>query len=108
VDRTITAVAGGVVLVDTPTASTTLIRLGLPTAQARVVQANIINNLSRRKTVMVNNQIGSADATAPATIHLGALGLWNNTTAQIVQIDCVTAGGLNILAGSSITAWGSF
>lgn len=107
-DRTITAVAGGVVLVDTPTASTTLIRLGIPTNQGRVAQVNIINTLSRRKVVMVNNQIGAADATAPATIHLGGLGLWNNTTAQITQIDCLTAGGLNILTGSSIAVYGSF
>jgi hypothetical protein len=107
-DRTITAVAGGVVLVDTPTSSTTLLRCGLPTAQGRVAQVNILNNATRRKVVVVNNQIGAADATAPATITLGALGLWNNTTAQIVSILCLTAGGLNILAGSSITVWGSF
>jgi hypothetical protein len=108
VDRTVTAAAGGVVLTDTPTPNTTLIRMGLPTAQGRVVQANILNNAARRKVVMVNNQIGSADQTAPAAIHLGGLGLWNNTSAQITSITCLTAGGLSILAGSSIAVYGSF
>ena len=108
VDRTITAAAGGVVLTDTPTASTTLIRMGIPTNQGRIVQVQILNALARRKVVMINNQIGSADATAPAAIHLGGLGLWNNTTAQITQLDVPTAGGLNILSGSSIMVFGGY
>jgi hypothetical protein len=108
VDRTITAAAGGVVLTDTTTASTTLIRMGIPTNQGRVVQANISNFLNRRKVVMINNQIGVVDQTAPPALHLGGVGLWNNTTAQITSITCLTAGGLNIISGSSIAVYGSF
>jgi hypothetical protein len=105
-DRTLTVAAGGVVVVDTNTVSTTLIRQGLPINKGRQVMAQIGNQLSRSKVVMVQNQFGSGAAGTAATITAGTAGEWVNTTQQITQIDCLTAGGLNILAGSSIMVYG--
>lgn len=107
-DETVTMSAGGVVPTNTNATGATLIRLGLTTPNGRVAQASIINNATRRKVVMINNQIGTTDAATLPVLHLGGLGLWNNTTAQITSILCLTAGGLNILAGSSIAVYGSF
>jgi hypothetical protein len=78
----------------------------LPTAQARVVTATIINIPNRRKLVLINNQIGAADQTAPPILTNGTVGLWVGNP-QITQIDCLTAGGLNIISPASILlqAW---
>lgn len=105
-DQTITSSAGGTTLTNTNTASTTLIRLGLPTNQARVVTCQILNATARRKLVMINNQIGTTDAATLPVLHLGGMGLWANTSAQITSITCLTAGGANILSGSSIMIFG--
>lgn len=108
-DQTIvTTAGGGVTLSNVNAVNANLIRLGLTTPNGRVASVNIVNNASRRKVVMINNQIGSTDAATLPVLTLGGMGLWANTTAQITSVLCLTAGGLNILAGSSIAVYGSF
>lgn len=106
-DRTLTVAAGTVTpIVDTNTVSTTLLRLGKPINKGRQVMAQVGNLAGKSKVVMISNQFGSGAAGTAADTTLGTSGEWVNTTAQITQIDCLTAGGLNILAGSSIMVYG--
>lgn len=106
-DRTLTVAAGTVTpIVDTNTVSTSLMRLGKPINKGRQVMVQLGNQLSRSKVALISNQFGSGAAGTAADTTLGTAGEWVNTTAQITQIDCLTAGGLNILAGSSIMVYG--
>lgn len=55
-DRTLTVAAGGVVVVDTNTVSTTLIRMGLPINKGRQVFAQIGNLATKSKVVQVSDE----------------------------------------------------
>ena len=106
-DRTLTVAAGTVTpIVDTNTVSTTLIRCGKPINKGRQVFAQIGNLATKSKVAQIMNQFGSGAAGTVADATISTAGEWVNTTVQINQIDCLTAGGLNILAGSSITVYG--
>lgn len=106
-DRTLTVAAGTVTpIVDTNTVSTTLIRCGKPINKGRQVFAQIGNLASKSKVVQIMNQFGSGAAGTAADSTISTAGEWVNTAAQITQIDCLTAGGANILAGSSICVYG--
>lgn len=106
-DRTLTVAAGTVTpIVDTNTVSTTLMRMGKPINKGRQVFAQIGNLATKSKVCQVINQFGSGTAATVADATISTAGEWVNTAAQITQIDCLTAGGLNILAGSSIAVYG--
>ena len=106
-DRTLTVAAGTVTpIVDTNTVSTTLIRMGKPINKGRQVFAQIGNFATRSKVVQVMNQFGSGAAGTVADTTIGSAGEWVNTTAQIIQIDCLTAGATNVISGSSIMVFG--
>lgn len=102
-DRTVTLPASTTVLVDTNTASTTLARCGKPINKGRQVFAQVGNSpATKAKVIQVMNQFGTgaANTVGEATFSTGAE--WVNTTDLITQLDVLTAGGLNILAGSSL------
>lgn len=102
-DRTLTVAQGTTAITDTNTASTTLIRCGKPINKGRQVFAQIGNSPnSKSKVASIINQFGSGVAATIAESTLSAGGEWVNTTDLITQLDVVTAGGLNILAGSSL------
>lgn len=105
VSRTITAAAGGVTLTDAPVASATSISVGIASAFGRVAMIHVSNIASRQKVANITIQQGITDATAPPPLHIGAMGMWNNTSAQISQVDCLT-GGQTMAAGSSIMIYG--
>lgn len=105
-DRTITLPAGTTVFTDTSTTATTLIRCGKPINKGRAVLAQIVNFATRAKVVQVLNQFGTGTASVAAEATLSTGGEWINTTDLINQIDVVTAGGLNISAGSSLVLLG--
>lgn len=106
-DRTVTLAQGTVTpLINTETASTTLIRMGVPVNVGRTVFAQIVNNATRNKVVQTVNAVGSANAATPPLATLSSGGIWFNTTAQITSLQVLTAGGANILAGSSLLVFG--
>ena len=105
-DRTITLPAGTTVFADTSTTATTLIRCGKPINKGRAVFAQIVNFAGKPKVVQVLNQFGSGVGATAAEATLSSAGEWVNTTDPINQIDVVTAGGLNILAGSTLVLLG--
>lgn len=87
------------------TVSTTLIRLGLPISKWRLAWGQIINDAAREKGLSSNIAIGSV--TPPANtnaLHLGAAGGWDGAapTQQITRVKILTAGGLNMLAGTKV------
>lgn len=106
-DRSLTAAAGGTALTDTPTANSTLIRLGKPINKGRVFDVTIFNFLTRNKVVMINNQFGTGTPATVDEVSAGAAAEWINIVQQITRIDFTTAGGTKITAGSTILvqAW---
>jgi hypothetical protein len=87
------------------TVSTSLIRLGLPINKWRIGWGQIINQAAREKGVSSNIAIGSATPpTNSNTLHLGAAGGWDGAapSKQINQVTVLTAGGLNMLAGTQV------
>lgn len=106
-DQVITAAAGTTTFTNTNTVSTTLLRCGLPVAVGRSTLFQIVNFATKNKVVQVPNWVGSASAGTASIATVGCGGAWFNILAQVNQIDVLTAGGLNILAGSTLTviAW---
>lgn len=87
------------------TVSTSLIRLGLPINKWRLGWGQILNFANREKGVSSNLAIGSAaPPTNTNTLHLGASGGWDGAapTQQISRVTVLTAGGLNMLAGTQV------
>lgn len=107
-DRTITLPTGTTVITDTSTTASSLIRCGKPINKGRAVFAQIVNFPNKPKVVQVLNQFGTGTASSAAEATLSAGGEWIDSPSgqQINQIDVVTAGGLNILAGSSLVLLG--
>lgn len=105
-DRTLVIAAGGTAVAETSTTSTTLIRCGKPINKGRAVMAQIVNFATKSKVVQVMNQYGSGAANTLADGTVSTSGEWINTTDLISQIDVLTAGGANILAGSSLVLYG--
>ena len=109
--RHLTAVAGGVVFVDNPTVSTALIRCSLTGTTQVQVFATIGNPsataaLSKLVSMRVAQATGAAGTAGTAYAFSG--GEWANTANPINRIDVLTAGGNNMLAGSSLEVWGCF
>jgi hypothetical protein len=108
-DRNLTVAAGGVVVVDTNTLSTTLIRLGVSGTVPQQIFGTIGNpSATAAKTkvlrAMVQIATGAAGTAGPANISCA--GEWVNTAAQINRIDVLLVGANNYLAGSSLEVWG--
>lgn len=87
------------------TINTTLLRMGLPINKWRLVIAQILNDANREKGVSMCVNIGSA--TPPGNTnqgHLSASGGWDGAapTQQICRVKVLTAGGLNMLAGTKV------
>jgi hypothetical protein len=108
-DRHLTAAAGGVTLVNTQTASTTLIRLaGNAVTTGRSVAVSIMNLAAVSKSVAIAPvQTNTGTAATVGVMDIGG-GEWVNTTAQITSIEMRTAGGsITLSAGSGFTVYGS-
>lgn len=105
-DQSLLTTAGqGSTMTNVNTESTNLIRLGNPTAKGRIFQVMIgcsqgYGSVGTTRLVMVNNQIGSGDVTAPLAVTAGGVGEWSNITDPIKTLDLLTAGGQIMGAGS--------
>ena len=107
-DRHITAAAGGVTLVNTQNASTTLIRLaGNAVTTGRSVSVSIMNLATVSKSVGISHvQTASGAAATVGGLDIGG-GEWVNTSAQITSIEMRTAGGsVTMPAGTGFTVFG--
>lgn len=108
-DRHITSVQGGVVLVNTQNASTSLIRLaGNAVTTGRSVTVSIMNLASVSKSVGISHvQTNTGAAATVGGLDIGG-GEWVNTSAQITSIEMRTAGGsVTMPAGTGFTVFGS-
>jgi hypothetical protein len=106
--RYVTAVAGQIATqVNAEFASDTMIHFGLPTNKGRVGLFSVGNNNQGKTHVVAGSvSIGTGLANTPSTIHLAFQGEWVGTS-PITQLKFLTAGGLNMGAGSRVTvkAW---
>lgn len=90
---------------ETATVSTTLIRLGLPTAKWRLGWGQIINNPTKEKGVSGSVNIGTTSAPGNTNVlHLGMAGGWDGASPsfEINAITWLTAGGSKMGVGSQI------
>lgn len=105
-DRHLTSVAGGVVFVNTQTASTTLCRLaGVAQSGGRIITMIGINKatLSKHFTIDTGDITGAA-----ATVGRWDRGdcEWVNTTAQITDITMLAAGGQTLTQDTEFGVFG--
>lgn len=105
-DRNMTAVAASVVFVDNPTASTTLIRVGIAGTKSITAKLFVGNNLGVSKLVSGAVSMGTGAAATPGTAVVSMAGEWVNTAAQITSLTVLCVGANNLLAGSSIAVYG--
>jgi hypothetical protein len=108
VSRYLTAVAGGVVVVDNPFVSATALRITPISGTLAAHTSMKINNTAAVSKVCQISTILTTGAagTAPTAVLSGA-GEWVNTTAQITSVLGLVGGANNFNAGSSISIWGS-
>lgn len=109
-DRNLTVAAGGVVVVDTNTLSTTLIRLGVAGTLNQQI-FGVIGNPSavaaKSKVLRAMVTVATGAAGTAGSINIGCAGEWVNTSTPINRIDVVMVGANNYLAGSSLMVWGN-
>jgi hypothetical protein len=77
----------------------------LPINKWRLAWGQLLNDAAREKGVSMNVAIGSATPpTNTNTAHLAAAGGWDGAapTQQITRVKVLTAGGLNMLAGTKV------
>jgi hypothetical protein len=91
---------------DNINAGVALVRLGIATANSRSAFAIITNPATTQKVVNCHSMI-SGGTTAAAVVTSEGGGVWNNTTAQITQMNVSTAGGsITMNAGSGLMVFG--
>jgi len=111
-DRHLTAVAGGVVVVDAAgNTSITAGRIGGPAASNTLPISAVytgINALAKSKTFTgrVTQATGAAGTAALGFLHDSIE--WVNTTAQIISLSVQCLGANSFLAGSSIMIFGGY
>jgi len=104
--RYISAVAGGVVLVNNQNVSQALARLfALAVTTQRTGIVNITNLATTSKVGVVNGQTSTGAAATAGTIEFGGFE-WVNTANQITSIAMLTAGGATMPAGTGFAVWG--
>jgi hypothetical protein len=105
-DRNVTSVAGGVVLVNTQTLSTTQMRFGISGTGQVIAIYNIINVLAVSKLCAGKGAMGTGAAGTGGTAIVSMAGEWVNTTAQITSVKALVVGANNFLSGSTIQVFG--
>lgn len=105
-DRHLTSATGATTFSNTQNVSTSLIRVaGNSSTQSRRVTAYITNISTITKSVVFDVQTATNAAGTAGTLDIGG-GEWVNTANAITQIQLITAGGQNMLAGTEFTVWG--
>lgn len=104
--RFLTVAAGVTTLTNVPNAADSMIQLGAATTNGRSSIINITNPLAKSKVCDITTQIGNGNSTAEGIIHLGGVGEWINTTAQVTSILMKTKGGANMGANSGFVVYG--
>jgi hypothetical protein len=105
--RYISAVAGGVVFVNNPVNSTSVVAMGAVAATgARSILTAITNNLGTEKICTVSDDITGTGAVATSPTIMFGGGSWVNTAAQITSVELRSVAGNNFNAGSSIAIYG--
>jgi hypothetical protein len=90
---------------DAGNSADTWFRLGTATNTQRKATVRIGNLATKSKLIDGTVQIGTGTTTV-GTIHVGLAGEWNNAVSPITSLIMGTPGGVNMLAGTGIAAWG--
>ena len=105
-NRSVTSVAGGVVLVNNQNVSATLIRVAGLTSTLQRTGCMTVNNLATvSKVCKIETQTSTGAAGTAGGMDWGG-GEWVNTTQQIVSVQMLDAGANNLNAGSGFAVFG--
>jgi len=104
--RSVTVAVGATLNTNTETASDTLIRLGVASANGRIAVVDIGNTLAANKPVVAYVAVLGANPATVSVIHAPVAGGWFNTAAQITSLSCLTQAGQTMGIGSSIQIFG--
>ncbi|MES2970914.1 MAG: hypothetical protein V4702_01160 [Patescibacteria group bacterium] len=71
----------------------------------RTITVTVNNHVSTNKSASIVVGSGSSSAAAAPLLQLGS-GMWANTSAQITQVQLITQGANNMLAGTGLLVFG--